>query len=68
MKITCLFAAPVLLASTALAQPQLVRGDIDGIQGTNRFQLECTQIPWSAPQSTSNCCMTRAGSRTSSTK
>jgi len=44
MKIN-LFVAPILLATTAFAQPQLVRGDVDGIQGTNRFQLECTQIP-----------------------
>ncbi len=34
-----------LLAATATAQTQLVRGDVDGIQGTQRFQLECTQIP-----------------------
>lgn len=42
---TLLLAAPLLLATTTFAQTQLVRGDIDGIQGTNQFQLDCTQIP-----------------------
>lgn len=30
------------LASESLAQTQLVRGDIDGIQGTRRFRLQCS--------------------------
>ena len=37
----------LLLAASSLtfavgAQTQLVRGDVDGIQGTNRFRLDCT--------------------------
>jgi hypothetical protein len=34
-----------LLAGGIAAQTQVVRGDVDGVQGTNRFQLDCTQIP-----------------------
>ncbi len=45
MKTASLLAVPLLLGTTALAQSQLVRGDVDSISGTNRFQLECTQIP-----------------------
>ena len=42
-------AACSLIAATSLAvatpgQTQLVRGDVDGIQGTLRFQLDCTNI------------------------
>jgi hypothetical protein len=41
------FALPLTLALAALAplaaQTQLVRGDIDTIQGTNLFRLDCTQ-------------------------
>ena len=44
MKTASLFVAPLLLVSSAFSQ-QLVRGDVDSISGTNRFQLECTQIP-----------------------
>lgn len=44
MKTATLFVAPILLVTTAFAQPQLVRGDVDSIQGTNQFQLDCTQI------------------------
>lgn len=29
-------------ASSSLAQTQLVRGDVDSIQGTNQFRLDCT--------------------------
>ncbi|MCA8941231.1 MAG: hypothetical protein KDB80_01615 [Planctomycetes bacterium] len=32
------------LAAPAFAQTQLVRGDVNGIQGTNLFQLDCTNI------------------------
>ncbi len=39
--ITLAFA---LLASSALAQTFPVRGDIDAIQGTNLFELDCTRI------------------------
>lgn len=34
----------VLALASSLSAQQLVRGDIDGIQGTQLFQLECTQI------------------------
>ena len=36
--------ASALIAATAGAQTQLVRGDINGIRGTNRFLLDCTNI------------------------
>jgi hypothetical protein len=40
-----LAALTLLLAGAEVAaQTQIVRGDIDGIQGTNRFQLDCTSI------------------------
>lgn len=35
---------PLLLATTAVAQTQLVRGDIESISGTNQFRLDCTDI------------------------
>ena len=44
MKIFAALALPVLFASPCLAQTQLVRGDVDGIQNTNRWRLECTSI------------------------
>jgi hypothetical protein len=37
-------AVSLLVVSPALAQTQLVRGDIDNISGTNRFVLDCTGI------------------------
>ena len=36
--------ASALIATCASAQTQMVRGDIDGIRGTNRFRLDCTNI------------------------
>jgi hypothetical protein len=36
--------AAAALATTTLAQTQLVRADVDGIQGTQQFQLDCTQV------------------------
>lgn len=39
------FALSALLALGSLsAQTQLVRGEVDGIQGTNLFQLKCTTV------------------------
>lgn len=37
---------PAVILSLALlpAQSQLVRGEVDGVQGTNRFQLRCTTV------------------------
>lgn len=39
-----LLAVTLLCAVPVTAQTQLLRGDVDGIQGTNRFQLDCTNI------------------------
>ncbi len=36
--------AVAILSAPMLAQTQLVRGDIDGIQHTRRFRLKCTNI------------------------
>lgn len=33
-----------LLTTSAFAQTHLVRGDVDSIQGSNLFQLECTTV------------------------
>jgi hypothetical protein len=40
---TTLFVLP-LLAASALAQTYTIVGDIDAIQGTNLFELDCTRI------------------------
>ncbi len=39
-----LFLAVALTAGVT-AQTQLVRGDVDSVSGSNRFQLDCTRIP-----------------------
>ncbi|MCA8956222.1 MAG: hypothetical protein KDC87_09110 [Planctomycetes bacterium] len=45
MKISSLFLfASLALASLVPAQTQLVRGDVDSIQNTNRWRLDCTNI------------------------
>ena len=42
--LTTALLTTALFASTAFAQTQLVRGDVDAIQGTNLFRLDCTNI------------------------
>lgn len=44
MKLFHFFAASSLLIAAGHAQTQLVRGDVDSVQGTNRFVLACTTI------------------------
>lgn len=39
-----LFLTIPLLAASALAQSFTIRGDVDAIQGTNLFELDCTRI------------------------
>lgn len=38
------FAAALVLAAAASAQSFTIEGDIDSVQGTNRFVLDCTNI------------------------
>ncbi len=44
MKTITSILGALLLATTLSAQTQLVRGDIDSIQNTNRWRLDCTNI------------------------
>jgi len=44
MNLRTTLIALALLAVPAAAQTQLVRGEVDGIQNTNRFQLKCTTV------------------------
>ncbi|MCA8970325.1 MAG: hypothetical protein KDC95_11090 [Planctomycetes bacterium] len=44
MNLQALILGSLLLATTATAQTQLVRGDVDSIQNTNRWRLDCTNI------------------------
>ena len=44
MKTFSTIVAVALLAIPAAAQTQLVRGEIDGIQGTNQWRLDCTNV------------------------